>query len=79
MNYRHAYHAGNHADVLKHIAMVALLRMLTRKDKPVLVVDTHAGAGRYALDSAGFDWVGCGDHDNNNGREYPWWFTQKTA
>lgn len=34
---------------------------------------------RYGLDAVGFDWIGCGDHDNNNGREYPWWITQKTA
>lgn len=34
---------------------------------------------RYGLDAAGMDWIGNGDHDNNNGREYPWWITQKTA
>jgi hypothetical protein len=34
---------------------------------------------RYGLDAASFDWIGNGDHDNNNGREYPWWITQKTA
>jgi len=50
LSYRHGFHAGNHADVLKHIALVALLRMLTRKDKPLLVVDTHAGAGMYSLE-----------------------------
>ena len=50
LSYRHGFHAGNHADVLKHIALVALLRMLTRKDKPLLVVDTHAGAGKYSLE-----------------------------
>jgi 23S rRNA (adenine2030-N6)-methyltransferase len=50
LSYRHGFHAGNHADVLKHIALVALLRMLTRKDKPLVVVDTHAGAGMYSLE-----------------------------
>jgi len=50
LSYRHGFHAGNHADVLKHIALVALLRNLTRKDKPLLVVDTHAGAGIYSLE-----------------------------
>ena len=50
LSYRHGFHAGNHADVLKHIALVALLRILTRKDKPVFVVDTHAGAGMYSLE-----------------------------
>jgi hypothetical protein len=34
---------------------------------------------RYALDAVAMDWIGCGDHDNNNGREYPWWITQQTA
>ena len=50
LSYRHGFHAGNHADVLKHIALVALLRILTRKDKPVMIVDTHAGAGMYSLE-----------------------------
>ena len=50
LSYRHGFHAGNHADVLKHIVLVALLRILTRKDKPVVVVDTHAGAGMYSLE-----------------------------
>ena len=50
LSYRHGFHAGNHADVLKHIALVALLRILARKDKPLLVVDTHAGAGVYSLE-----------------------------
>ncbi len=50
LSYRHGFHAGNHADVLKHIALVALLRLLTRKDKSLLVVDTHAGAGMYSLE-----------------------------
>ena len=47
--YRHAFHAGNHADVLKHLTLVALLRHLNLKDKAYRVVDTHAGAGAYAL------------------------------
>ena len=50
LSYRHGFHAGNHADVLKHIVLVALLRLLTRKEKPVVVVDTHAGAGTYSLE-----------------------------
>lgn len=50
LSYRHGFHAGNHADVLKHTALVALLRILARKDKPLLVVDTHAGAGMYSLE-----------------------------
>jgi len=50
LSYRHAFHAGNHADVLKHAMLVHLLRYLTRKDKPLWFVDTHAGAAAYALD-----------------------------
>jgi 23S rRNA (adenine2030-N6)-methyltransferase len=49
--YRHAFHAGNHADVLKHILLVAALRHLNSKEKPYWVIDTHAGAGGYGLDS----------------------------
>jgi len=49
MNYRHAFHAGNFAEVFKHAALVALLRHLLGKPKPFLVLDTHAGAGWYDL------------------------------
>jgi 23S rRNA (adenine2030-N6)-methyltransferase len=51
MNYRHAYHAGNFADCVKHAVLVWLLAAMARKDKPFLVLDTHAGIGRYDLDS----------------------------
>ncbi len=47
--YRHAFHAGNHADVLKHLVLVRALRHLNLKDKGWRYVDTHAGAGGYAL------------------------------
>jgi 23S rRNA (adenine2030-N6)-methyltransferase len=49
MNYKHAFHAGNHADVLKHIVLLALLDALKRKQAPFFVLDTHAGRGRYLL------------------------------
>jgi len=49
VNYRHAYHAGNYADVLKHALLVRLVRALQRKEKGFLYVDTHAGQGRYDL------------------------------
>jgi 23S rRNA (adenine2030-N6)-methyltransferase len=49
-SYRHAFHAGNHADVLKHLTLVAMLKYLTDKDSALTVVDTHAGAGLYRLD-----------------------------
>lgn len=49
MNYRHVYHAGNHADVLKHIVMMRAFLHLKKKDKPFLFLDAHAGTGLYAL------------------------------
>lgn len=49
MNYRHAYHAGNFADVMKHTALVAVLLHLRKKDAPFAVIDTHAGRGLYDL------------------------------
>ena len=51
MNYRHAYHAGNFADVLKHAVLLALIEALQAKATPFCVIDTHAGSGAYALDS----------------------------
>ena len=51
LSYRHAFHAGNHADVLKHFVEMQLLRYLAQKDKPFWYIDTHAGAGCYELDS----------------------------
>ena len=49
MNYRHHFHAGNFADVMKHVLLLELLALLTRKDKPLRYLDTHAGAGQYDL------------------------------
>ncbi len=49
MNYRHAFHAGNFADVAKHLALVAILLHLLKKQAPFAVVDTHAGRGAYDL------------------------------
>jgi 23S rRNA (adenine2030-N6)-methyltransferase len=51
LSYQHAYHAGNHADVLKHVVLLALLAKLVAKDKPLRYVETHAGAGGYDLRS----------------------------
>jgi len=51
LSYRHAFHAGNHADLLKHCILVNLLRYLAQKDKPYWFIDTHAGAGAYGLDA----------------------------
>lgn len=52
LSYRHAFHAGNHADVLKHWIFSLVLDYFNQKDKPYWVVDTHAGAGLYRLDSS---------------------------
>ena len=49
MNYRHAFHAGNFADVLKHAVLVRILLHLRAKPAAFRVIDTHAGAGRYDL------------------------------
>ncbi|RWC30815.1 23S rRNA (adenine(2030)-N(6))-methyltransferase RlmJ [Mesorhizobium sp.] len=51
MNYRHAYHAGNFADVVKHVVLTRLIEYLKQKDKAFRVIDTHAGIGRYDLSS----------------------------
>lgn len=50
MNYRHAFHAGNHADVLKHVVVLALCDALTAKPSPCFALDTHGGRGLYKLD-----------------------------
>lgn len=57
-SYRHAFHAGNHADVLKHTVLIATLQHLIQKDAALTVLDTHAGAGLYRLD---------GDYANTSG------------
>src|SRR4051812_19192262 len=52
MNYRHQFHAGNFADVMKHVLLVRLLRALQKKEKGFLYLDTHAGRGSYDLEAA---------------------------
>lgn len=51
LSYRHSFHAGNHADVLKHTVQSLIIESLQEKEKPFLYLDTHAGAGRYLLNS----------------------------
>lgn len=51
LSYRHGFHAGNHADVLKHMTLCLIMRLLTKKDKPATFIDTHSGAGLYDLGS----------------------------
>ena len=50
LSYRHAFHAGNHADVLKHIILLQIAEYMSEKPAPFWIIDTHAGAGRYAQD-----------------------------
>ena len=52
LSYRHSFHAGNHADVIKHIVLMLILENLTIKEKGFYYLDTHAGVGRYRLASA---------------------------
>ena len=49
LSYRHGFHAGNHADILKHLCQMLILRKLTEKAKPFVYIDTHSGAGLYDL------------------------------
>lgn len=51
LSYRHAFHAGNHADVLKHFVLMQVIAHTAQKDKPFWYIDTHAGAGKYSLDA----------------------------
>lgn len=60
LSYRHGYHAGNHADVIKHLCLVEILDYLTQKDKPLCYIDTHSGGGAYSLQS----------HEANKTAEY---------
>ncbi len=50
LSYRHAFHVGNHADVLKHLVLLQVIKHAGQKNKPFWYIDTHAGAGNYALD-----------------------------
>ena len=69
LSYRHAYHAGNHADLLKHYLLSRVLAYYNNKQKPYDYIDTHAGAGQYDLD---------GDYAQKN-REYDSGFTRLLA
>lgn len=74
MKYRHAQHAGNFADVHKHVALLALLAALKRKDKGFLYLETHAGRGAYELGSAhrGESAAGIGRLDELAGADARW-------
>ena len=69
MNYRHAYHAGNFADVLKHTVLLALIEAMQAKPTPFCYIDTHAGSGNYPLD--GFEARKTGEHKDGIARLHP--------
>lgn len=69
MNYRHAFHAGNFADIVKHVILSRALIYLQRKDKPIFVLDTHAGLGVYDLESESARKTG--EADDGIGRLWP--------
>ena len=50
LSYRHAFHAGNHADILKHSVLINILESLNTKDKPYTIFETHSGSGVYNLE-----------------------------
>lgn len=50
LSYKHGFHSGNHADILKHMVICLLMRALNKKEKPYIVIDTHSGSGLYKLD-----------------------------
>lgn len=74
LGYRHLFHAGNHADVLKHAVLGWVLQALLRKEKPFVYLDTHAGAGGYAL----FDPRARRTGEAEEGIGY-WWRTARNA
>ena len=69
LSYRHGFHAGNHADVLKHALLVFIGRYLQQKDSPLLYLDTHAGAGLYDLRTPEADKTG--EYRDGIGRVMP--------
>ena len=69
MNYRHAYHAGNFADVLKHTVLLALIEAMQSKPTPFCYIDTHAGSGGYPLD--GFEAKKTGEYKDGIIRLHP--------
>jgi 23S rRNA (adenine2030-N6)-methyltransferase len=77
MNYRHGFHAGNFADVVKHALLALCLTHLRRKDAAFRVIDTHAGSGRYDLTSS--EAVRGGEWPSGIGRVWSHDFAPKTA
>lgn len=74
LSYRHSFHAGNFADVLKHVILVEILESLTQKDKPFEYIDTHSGAGLFNLKSN--DALKLQEHETGIGKLTPKQFPQ---
>ena len=75
-SYRHAFHAGNHADVLKHMVLLHICRYMTQKDKPVTYIDTHAGVGMYQLSNPMAQ--KSGEHETGISKLWPLWQNKTT-
>lgn len=70
-SYRHAFHAGNHADVLKHMTLLHICQYMTQKDKPLTYIDTHAGVGMYQLSNPMAQ--KSGEHETGITKLWPMW------
>ena len=75
-SYRHAFHAGNHADVLKHMVLLQMCQYMTQKDKPVAYIDTHAGVGMYQLSNPMAQ--KSGEHETGISKLWPLWENKST-
>ena len=75
-SYRHAFHAGNHADVLKHMTLLQISQYMTQKDKAVTYIDTHAGVGMYQLGNPMAQ--KSGEHETGISRLWPLWENKST-
>ncbi len=75
-SYRHAFHAGNHADVLKHMTLLHICQYMTQKDKPLTYIDTHAGVGMYQLGNPMAQ--KSGEHETGISKLWPLWENKTT-
>ena len=75
-SYRHAFHAGNHADVLKHMVLLQICQYMTQKDKPLTYIDTHAGVGMYQLGNPMAQ--KSGEHETGISKLWPLWQDKKS-
>ena len=75
-SYRHAFHAGNHADVLKHMVLLQICQYMIQKDKPISYIDTHAGVGMYQLGNPMAQ--KSGEHETGISKLWPLWHDKTT-